>query len=64
MHAEDDILYCSPIRHNTNDYPSKENNGGDESSMVLIYEEHLGNTIISGNPYLGPTLSTHWYTHW
>ena len=34
---------------NRNVYPRKENNFGDDSSMVLLYNEHLGDTIISEN---------------
>ena len=48
-HVEDDMLNISPIINNRNFYPSKENNFGDDSSMVIIYDKHSGDTIISGN---------------
>ena len=35
IHVEDYILNFSPIRHNRNSYPRKDNNGGDDSSMVF-----------------------------
>ena len=49
VHAEEDILNLSPIRQKINFYPSKYNNCGDDYSMVLLDDEHLGDTIISGN---------------
>ena len=49
IHAEDDIINVSSIRKNRIAYPRKENNCDDDSSMVILYEEHLGDTIISGN---------------
>ena len=53
MHAEDDnILTFSPTRHKINAYPRKENNCGDNSSMVLLDDKHLGDTTISGNTHL------------
>ena len=51
MYAEDDIQNFSPIRHNINAYPRKENRCCDESSMVLLDDEHSGNTITAGNIY-------------
>ena len=32
------------------------NNCGDESSMVLLYDYHLGDTIISRNTYLSENI--------
>ena len=52
MHVEDDIINLSPIRQKINPYPRKENNCGDDSSMVLLYDGHLSDTIISGDTYL------------
>ena len=52
IHVEDDIIHLSPIRKNRNSYPIKYNNYGDDSSMVLLDENHLGDTIISGNTNL------------
>ena len=52
MHIEDNILNVSPTRNNRNAYPRKENNFGDYSSMVLLYDEHLDDAIIDGNIYL------------
>ena len=49
MHVEDDIINVSPTINNINSYPRKENNYDDESSMVLLYDKHLGDTIIAGN---------------
>ena len=63
MHAEDDILDLSPIGQNRNSYHRKEK-CDDESSIVLLDDDYLGDTIITGNPYLGPILSTHLFTHW
>ena len=62
--VQDDTLYikgdtrwgwyikCRPTRKNRNGYPRKENNCGDYSSMVLVYDENLGDIIISRNTYL------------
>ena len=55
-HVENGILNFSPIRKNRNDYPRKENNFGDDSSMVLLYDEHVGNTIVAGNTDLSGNL--------
>ena len=49
MHVEYGILKVSFIKRNRNADPRKENRCGDDSSMVLLYVEHLGDTIISGN---------------
>ena len=49
VHVEDGILNVSPIIKNRNVYPRKENNCGDDYSMVLLYANHLGDTIIAGN---------------
>ena len=49
MHIEDDILNFSPIRQNRNTYPSKEKNCGGRSSMVILDNNNLCYTIISGN---------------
>ena len=38
IHVENVILNVSPIINNINSYPRKENNFGDDSSMVLLYE--------------------------
>ena len=47
MHIEDDILNVSPIVQNINSYPSEYNNHGEESSMVLLYDQHLCETFLS-----------------
>ena len=52
MRVEDDILNLSSIINNRNAYPRKENNCVDDSNVVLIYDYHLGDTIIAGNKYL------------
>ena len=49
IHFENGILNISTIRKRRNDYPRKEYNSGDESIMVLLYDDNLGNNIISGN---------------
>ena len=49
MHDEDDILNFYPTRQKIDDYPRKENNCGDDLNMVLLDDEHLGDTIIAGN---------------
>ena len=49
IHVEYDILNVSPIRLNRNAWNSKENNCGDEYSMVFLYEDNLCDTIIAGN---------------
>ena len=49
VHDEDDILNFSPIRQKINYYPRKENNFGDDYSMVLLDYNHLGETIIARN---------------
>ena len=49
MHAEDNIINFSPIRYKINFYPRKENNCGYDSSMVLLDNNHLGDTIIDGD---------------
>ena len=50
-HVEVDIINFYPIRKNRNYYPSKQKYG-DESSMVILFEEHLDETIIAGNTVL------------
>ena len=52
MHVEDDKINLSPIRQKINPYPRKEDNCGDDSSIVLLYDEHLFETIIAGNIYI------------
>ena len=52
MYVEVDILNFLPIIWKKNDYPWRENICGDDCSMVLLYENKLDNTIISGNSYL------------
>ena len=47
VHVEYDILNLSPSIKKINSYPRKENNCGDESSIFLLDDEHLGDTIIS-----------------
>ena len=49
LHEEDDILNFSSIRHKIFAYPIKDNNFGDDSSMVLLYYDYLVDTNISGN---------------
>ena len=71
IRIENDSLNLSLIRHNINVYPLKENNYGDDSSIVLLDGGHLGDTIITGNTYINvnsilkriPNLSTNWSTH-
>ena len=48
VHVEEDIINFSPIIHKKS-HPRKENNYGDDYSIVLLYDEHLGDTIIAGN---------------
>ena len=49
MYVEDDILNSPPIRHNINAYPKEEKNFNNDSSMVLLDDENLCDTIIAGN---------------
>ena len=49
IHVEDDILNVSPIRRNRNACPRKYKKYGDDYGMALLYDEHLGITIITGN---------------
>ena len=49
MHMEDDILNSYPIRKNRNYCPRKENNCGDDSTMFLIDNYNLCDTIIADN---------------
>ena len=49
IHVEGNILNLSPIIQNRNAYPRKENNCGDDYSMVLLDDEHLSDTITTGN---------------
>ena len=49
IHVEDGMINVFPIRNNRNVYPSKQNICGDDSSTVLINDEHLGDTIIATN---------------
>ena len=49
IHVEDDIINFSLIRQNSNSYPKEEKNCGDDSSVILLYDEHLCNTIIDRN---------------
>ena len=58
MHAEDNVLNLYPIRQKINAYPRKENNFGDDSSVFLLDDEHLGDTIIAGNIYLSGNIIT------
>ena len=51
MHAEENMLNLSPIRQKMNFYPRKENNCGDEYSMVILDDKHLGDTIIARSTY-------------
>ena len=53
MHVEGAIIHFDHIRQNRNAYPMKEKNCSDDSSIVLLDEYHLGNTIVAGNTYLG-----------
>ena len=48
-HTEEDILNVSSIRQKINVYTRKENNLGDDSSMVFLYDKNLGDTTIAGN---------------
>ena len=52
VHVEDGILKVSSIRKNINAHTRKENNCGDDFSMVILYGEHLGDTTIDSNTYL------------
>ena len=38
-----------PTRLKINAYPRKENNCGNDYSIVILDDEHLGDTIFSGN---------------
>ena len=49
IHVEDGILNLSPIRKNRNTYHRKIKNCGDDSIIVILYGNHLGDTIIAGN---------------
>ena len=49
VHVEVGIQKVSFIRKNRYDNHRKENNCGDDSSMVFLYDKHLGYTIIAGN---------------
>ena len=64
MHVEDVILKVYFITKNINVNPREENKCSDHNIMVLLYDDHLGDTIISGNPDLGHILDTYWSTHW
>ena len=47
INIEDDLLNFSPIGQNKNSYPREYNNFGFDSSMVLLYDGHLSDTIIT-----------------
>ena len=47
-----DTLNFSLIRHSRNLHPREENNCGDESSIVILDNEHLCDTIIASNAYI------------
>ena len=47
--VEDDIINLSPVRQKIDSYHREENICGDDYIMVLIDNEHLGETTISGN---------------
>ena len=49
IHVEDDIINLSPIKQNINNYLRKKNNCGEESSMALLDDNQLCDTIIVGN---------------
>ena len=49
IHVENDILNLSPIRQNRNAFPREGNSCGYDSSMIIIYDEKLCDTIIYGN---------------
>ena len=49
MHVEYDILNFSLIRQNINTYPREYNHCGDYSSIIHLDDDHLCDTIISGN---------------
>ena len=52
MNVEDDMINLPPIRQNRNAYPRGENNFGDDSSMVILDERNLCDTVIAENEYL------------
>ena len=52
MHVEDDILNVPLIINNRNSNHRKYNNCGDGYSMILLYDDHLSDIIITGNTYL------------
>ena len=56
MHVEDGILKVFFTRKNRNEYPREENNCGNESSKVLLYGKHLGDTNITENTYLSKNI--------
>ena len=49
IHVQDGTINFSPIIQKINAYHKKENNGSDNSSMVLIYDNNLCDIIISVN---------------
>ena len=53
INVEYDIINFSPIGQNINSYPKEDNNSGDDSSMVLMCESHVCDTIITDNTDLG-----------
>ena len=52
MHVEDDTLMLYPIIYIINAYPRLYNKCGDDSSMVILDDEHLCDTITVGNTYI------------
>ena len=52
IHSGYGILNLSPIVHNINAYPRKDNSFGEDSSMILLYNGQSGDTIIAKNTYL------------
>ena len=53
MHDEDDTLNFYPLRQNINAYIREEKNFGDDSSVFLPNDGHLGDTAVPENTYLG-----------
>ena len=49
MHVEYYIINSSPIIHKWSSYSREDNNFGEDSIMVLLYDEHSCDTIISDN---------------
>ena len=55
VHDEEYIL-ISTLSDRKKSYPGKENNRGDDYIMILLYDEHLGDTIVSMNTDLSENI--------